>query len=99
MNREWGVHGIGWMSSGACDSRQVIVGAVRGSTQMQRGGQKVKGMPRSEQECWNEQKWMGAQKWLGDLSSRQKLSGEWTGERTYWTDAEGQEKGWLDVEK
>ena len=60
---------------------------------MRRGGQKVEGMPRSEQECWCEQKWMGAQKWSGDLSGRQKLSGKWTGERRYWMDMEGWEEG------
>ena len=36
---------------------------------MQRGGQKVEGMPRSEQECQSEQKWMGEWKRSGDLSS------------------------------
>ena len=50
-------------------------------------------MPRSEQECQSEQKWLGVQKWLGDLSGGQKLSGEWTGERTYQTDAERWEEG------
>ena len=77
------------MDGGAYDSGQAIRGAVRGSTQMQRGRWKVEGMPRSEQECWSEQKWMGAWKWSGDLSSRWKLSGEQTGKQTYRTDAEG----------
>ena len=43
---------------------------------MRRGRWKVEGMPRSEQECQSEQKWMGAWKRLGDLSSGWKLSGE-----------------------
>ena len=46
-------------------------------------------MPRSEQKCWSEQKWMGTWKQLGDLSGKWKLLGEQTGEWTYWTDAEG----------
>ena len=77
------------MSRGAGDSRQVIGGAIGGSTQMWRGRWKVERMPRSEQECQSEQKWMGEQKWSGDLSSRQKLSGKWTGKQMYQTDAEG----------
>ena len=56
-------------------------------------------MPRSEQECRSEQKWMGEWKQLGDLRGGWKLLGEQTGERTYQMDAEGQEEGWLDVEK
>ena len=36
---------------------------------------------------------MGERKRSGDLSGRQKLLGKWTGERTYRTDAEGQEEG------
>ena len=71
------------------NSRQAIGGAIRGSTQMRRGRRKVKGMPRSEQECQSEQKWMGEQKWSGDLSGRQKLLGEQTGEQTYRMDMEG----------
>ena len=93
MNREWGVRRIGQMSSSVCNSGQVIGGAVGGSAQMRRGGRKVKGMPRSEQECQSEQKWMGEWKGLGDLSGGQKLSGEWTGKRTYWMYVEGQEEG------
>ena len=77
------------MSRGAGDSRQVIGGAIGGSAQMQRGGQKVERMPRSEQECRSEQKWMGERKWSGDLSSGQKLLGEWTGEQMYRTNADG----------
>ena len=50
---------------------------------MQRGGQKFEGTPRSEQ------KWMGEQKRSGDLSSRQKLLSEWTGEWTYRMDMAG----------
>ena len=69
MNREQGVCRIGWMSGGGGDSGQAIGGAIGGSTQTQRGGQKVERMPRSEQECQSEQKWMGEQKWLGNLSS------------------------------
>ena len=93
MNREWGVCGIGWMSRGACDSGQAIGGAIGGSTRTRRDGRKVKGMPRSEQECQSEQKWMGERKRSGDLSGGWKLLGEWTGERTYWMDAEGWEEG------
>ena len=93
MNREWGVHGIGWMSRGACDSGQVIRGAIRGSAQTWRGRWKVERTPRSEQGCQSEQKWMGEWKWLGNLSSRWKLLDKWTGEQTYWTDAEGKEEG------
>ena len=77
------------MSSSVCDSGQAIGDVVGGSTQMQRGGQKVEGTPRSEQECQSEQKWMGEQKWLGNLSGRWKLSGKQTGEQTYQTDMEG----------
>ena len=54
-----------------------------------RGRQKVERMPRIEQECQSEQKWMGAWKRLGDLRSRRKLLGERTGERTYQMDVEG----------
>ena len=93
MNREWGVHRIGQMSSGACDSRQAVGGAVGGSARTQRGGQKVEGIPRSEQECWSEQKWMGVRKQSGDLSGGRKLSGERTGEWTYRTDMAGREEG------
>ena len=93
MNREQGVHGIRWMSGGVGESGQVIGGAIRGSTQMQRGRQKVERMPRSEQECWSEQKWMGERKWLGNLSGGRKLSGKRTGEWMYWMDMEGQEEG------
>ena len=50
-------------------------------------------MPRSEQECWSEQKWMGVRKRSGDLSGRRKLLGEWTGEQTYQTDMAGREEG------
>ena len=89
MNREWGVHRIGWMSGGVGKSRQVIRGVIGGSMQTQRGGQKVERMPRSEQKCKSEQKWMGEQKWSGDLRGGQKLSGEWTGEWTYWMNVEG----------
>ena len=66
---------------------------------MWRGRQKVERMPRSGQECWSKQKWMGERKRLGNLSGRQRLSGEQTGEQTYRTDVEGWEEGWLDVEK
>ena len=93
MNRERGVHGIGRMSGGACDSGQAIRGAIRGSARTQRGGWKVEGMPRSEQECWSEQKWMGAWKRSGDLSGGRKLLGKWTGEWMYQMDVVGQEKG------
>ena len=93
MNREWGVHGIRWMSGGVGNSGQVIGGAIGGSTRMRRGRQKVEGMLRSEQECRSEQKWMGARKRLGDLSGGRKLSEERTGERTYRTDAAGREEG------
>ena len=48
MNREQGVCRIRQMSRGVCDSGQVIRGVIGGSAQMQRGGQKVKGMERSE---------------------------------------------------
>ena len=85
------MRGIRWMSRGVCNSGQVIRGAIGGSAQTQRGGRKVKGMPRSEQECWSEQKWMGEQKRSGDLGSGWRLSGEQTGEWTYRTDAEGWE--------
>ena len=81
------------MSGGACDSGQVIGGAIGGSARTRRGGWKVEGTPRSEQECQSEQKWMGAQKQSGDLSGGQTLSGEWTGKRTYWMDTAGQEEG------
>ena len=81
------------MSGGACDSRQVIRGAIGGSAQTQRGGQKVEGMPRSEQECQSEQKWMGVRRWSGDLSSGWKLLGEWTGKWMYRTDVVGWEEG------
>ena len=81
------------MSGGTCDSGQVIGGVIGDSAQMQRGGWKVEGMPRSEQECWREQKWMGEQKQLGDLNSGWKLLGERTGEWMYWTDMEGWEEG------
>ena len=77
------------MSGGACDSRQVIGGAIGGSAQMRRGRQKVKGTPRSEQECQSEQKWMDEWKQSGDLSGGRKLSGERTGEWTYRTNVEG----------
>ena len=93
MNREQGVHGIGWMGGSVCNSGQAIGGVVRGSTQMQRGRQKVERMPRSEQECQSEQKWMGAQKQSGNLCGRRKLLGEWTGEWMYQTDVEGWEEG------
>ena len=56
-------------------------------------------MPRSGQECQSEQKWMAEWKQSGDLSGRQKLSGEWTGEWMYQMDTEGQEEGRLDMEK
>ena len=81
------------MSGGACDSGQVIGGAIGGSARMWRGGRKVEGMPRSEQECQSEQKWMGARKRSGNLSGGRKLLGERTGEWTYWTDAAGREEG------
>ena len=81
------------MSGGVCDSGQVIRGAIGGSAQMQRGRQKVEGMPRSEQECQSEQKQMGERKQSGNLSGRRKLSGEQTGEWTYWMDVEGWEEG------
>ena len=93
MNRERGVRRIWQMSGGACNSGQVIRGVIGGSACTQRGGQKVEGMPRSEQECWSEQKWMGAWKRSGNLSSGRKLSGEWTGEWTYQTDTERWEEG------
>ena len=67
---------------------------VRSEAAHERGG--VGGSertPRSEQECWSEQKWMGARKRSGDLSGGRKLSGERTGEWTYWTDAAGREEG------
>ena len=89
MNNERGVHGIGQMSGGACNSRQ----AIGGSARARRGRQKVEGTPRSEQECWSEQKWMGARKRSGDLSGGWKLSGERTGERMYRMDAAGWEEG------
>ena len=81
------------MSGGACDSRQAIGGAIRGSTRTRRGRRKVEGTPRSEQECQSEQKWMGARKQLGDLSGGWKLLGEQTGEQMYQMDAAGQEEG------
>ena len=87
------------MSGGACDSGQAIGGAIGGSAQTRRGGRKVEGMPRSEQECRSEQKWMGARKRSGDLSGGRKLLGKWTGEWTYQTDTEGWEDGGLDMEK
>ena len=93
MNREWGVRGIGRMSGGACDSGQAIGGAIGGSARTRRGGRKVEGTPRGEQECRSEQKWMGARKRSGDLSGGRKSSGERTGERTYRTDAAGREEG------
>ena len=46
-------------------------------------------MPRSEQECQSEQKWMGEQKQSGNLNGRWKLLGEQSGEWTYGMDAEG----------
>ena len=92
-NNERGVRGIGRMSGGVCDSGQAIGGAIGGSARARRGEQKVEGMPRSEQECWSEQKWIGARKQSGDLSSGQKLSGKWTGERMYWMDVAGWEEG------
>ena len=81
------------MSRGAGDSGQAIGGAIGGSTQMWRCRRKVERTPRSEQECWSEQKWMGEWKRLGNLSSGWKLLGEQTGEWMYWTNAEGQEEG------
>ena len=93
MNRERGVRGIGRMSGGACDSGQAIRGVIGGSTRMRRGRRKVEGTPRSEQECWSEQKWTGARTRLGDLSGGRKLSGERTGKRMYRTDTAGQEEG------
>ena len=60
---------------------------------MPRGGQKVEGTPRSEQECRSEQKWMGARKRSGDLSGGRKLLGEQTGEQMYRTDMVRQEEG------
>ena len=87
------MRGIGQISGSACDSGQVIRSAIGGSARTRRGRQKVEGMPRSEQECWSEQKWMGARKWSGDLSNRQELLGEQTGEQMYWTDVAGQEEG------
>ena len=87
------MRGIGQMSGGACNSGQAIRGAIGGSAQTRRGGRKVEGTPRSEQECRSEQKWMGVWKWLGDLSGGRKLSGERTGERIYQMDAVGWEEG------
>ena len=81
------------MSGSACDSGQAIGGVIGGSTRTWRGGRKVEGTPRSEQECWSEQKWMDARKRLGDLSGGRKSSGERTGEQTYRMDAAGQEEG------
>ena len=87
------MRGIGQMSGGACNSGQAIRGAIGGSARARRGGRKVEGTLRSEQECRSEQKWMGAWKQSGDLSSGRKLSGERTGERTYRMDAAGWEEG------
>ena len=56
MNREQGMHKIGWMSRGVSKSGQVIGGVIRGSTQTWRGRWKVERTPRSEQECRSEQK-------------------------------------------
>ena len=56
---------------------------------MQRGRWKVERMPRSEQGCRSEQKWMGEWKQLGNLRGGQKLLGKWTGEWTYQTNAGG----------
>ena len=77
------------MSGGVGNSRQVIGGAIGGGMRTRRGGWKVERMSRSEQEWRSEQKWMGEWKQLGDLRGGWKLSGEQTGEWTYWTNTEG----------
>ena len=66
------MHGIEQMSGGVCNSGQVIGGAIGGSAQTRRGGQKVEQMPRSEQEWRSGWKWLGEWKWLGDWRGRRK---------------------------
>ena len=87
------------MSRGACNSEQAIRGVIRGSAQTRRGGRKVERTPRSEQECWSEQQWMGEWKQSDNLSGRRKWSGKRTGEQMYQMNVEGQEERLLDVEK